>query len=62
MNADKAEYMYFNQEGDLYTPNGGSLKLVDKFTCLRSNISLTKNDINMRLAKAWTTIDRLLIM
>ena len=35
------------------------LKLVDKFTYLRSNVTSTENDINMPLAKAWTAIDRL---
>ena len=34
LNADKTEYMYFNQKGDISTLNGGSLKLVDKFTYL----------------------------
>ena len=36
-----------------------SLKLVDKFTYLGSSVSLTDADINMRLAKACTAIDRL---
>ena len=49
----------FNQKGDIYTLNGGSLKLVNKFTNLRSNVSSTKNDINTWLAKAWTAINRL---
>ena len=29
VNADKMEYMCFNQRGDIFTQNGGSLKLVD---------------------------------
>ena len=62
VNADKMEYMYFNQRGDFSTLNGGSLKLVDKFTYLGSNVSLTETDINTRLAKAWTTIDRLSVI
>ena len=33
-----------------------SLKLVEKFTYLGSSVSSTKNDINMRLAKAWIAI------
>ena len=44
------------------TLNGGSLKLVDKFTYLGSSVSSTENDINMRLAKVWTAIDRLLVI
>ena len=46
-NADKTEYMFLNQRGDIYTLNGGSLKLVDKFTHFASSVSSIKNDINM---------------
>ena len=38
------------------------LKLVDKFTYLGSSVSSTETDIDMRLAKAWTAIDRLLVI
>ena len=54
--------MYFNQRGDISTLNGSSLKLVDKFTYLGSSVSSTEADINMRLAKAWTTIDSLMVI
>ena len=47
MNADKMEYMYFNQKGDISTLNCSSLKLVDKFTYLGISVSSTENDINM---------------
>ena len=62
MNADKIEYICFNQKGDMSTLNDGSLKLVDKFTYLRSSILSTENDINMRLAKTWIVIKRLSII
>ena len=62
VNADIIEYMFFNQKGDISTRNGGSLKLVDKFTYLGSSISSTENDINIWLVKAWTTINRLSII
>ena len=62
INAHKTEYMCFNQRGDISTLNGSSLKLVDKFTYLGSSVSSTKTDINMRLAKAWTTVNRLLVI
>ena len=52
VNADKTEYMYFNQTGDISTLNGSSLKLVDKFTYLGSSVSSSEKDINTRLAKA----------
>ena len=51
VNADKTEYMSFNQTGDISTLNSGYLKLVDKFTYVGSSVSST--------AKAWTTLDRL---
>ena len=39
VNADKPEYMSFNQRGDISTLDGSSLKLVDKFTYLVSSVS-----------------------
>ena len=62
MIADKTKYTSFNQKGDIFTLNNGSLKLVDKFTYLGSSVSFTENDFNVRLAKAWTASDRLLII
>ena len=46
INADKIEYMCFNQRGDISTLKGGPLKLVDKFTYLGSNVLSTETDIN----------------
>ena len=62
VNADKIEYVCFNQKGDIYTVNGGSHKLVDKFTYLNSSISSTENDINIHHMKACTATNRLSIM
>ena len=62
VNADKMKYMCFNQRGNISTLNGRSLKLVDKFTYLGSSVSSTKTDINTWLAKAWTAINRLLVI
>ena len=62
VNADKTKYMCFNQRGDISSLNGGPLKLVDKFTYQVSSVSLTENDINTWLAKAWTAIDRLSVI
>ena len=39
INAHKTEYMCFNQKGDISTPNGSSLRLVDKFTYQGSSVS-----------------------
>ena len=62
VNADKTEYMCFNQRGDISTLNGSSLKLVDKFIYLGSSVSSTEKDVKMRLAKGWTAIDRLSVI
>ena len=59
VNAHKTEYMCFNQAGDISTLDGTSLKLVDKFTYLGSSVSSTEKDIDMRLTKAWTAINKL---
>ena len=42
--------------------DGAFLRLVDKFTYLGSSVSSTENDIDTRLTKAWTAIDRLSII
>ena len=54
MNIDKTEY--------ITALNSGSLKLVDKFTYIRSRVSSMENDVNARLAKAWTAIDKSLVV
>ena len=59
MNVDKTGYMCFIQNGDISTLNGGSLKLVDKFTYLSSSFSSTENEISMQQVKAWTAINHL---
>ena len=59
VNARKTEYMCFNQTGYISTLGSSSLKLVDKFTYLGSSVLSTEKDINTRLAKAWTAIDKL---
>ena len=62
VNAHKTKYMCYNQTGDIITLDRTPLKLVDKFTYLGSSVSSTKKDINTRLTKAWTAIDRLSII
>ena len=51
-----------HKTGDISTLDGTSLKLVDKFTYLGSSISSTEKDIDTRLTKAWTAIDKLSII
>ena len=62
VNAHKTEYMCYNRTGNITTLDGASLRLVDKFTYLGSRVSSTEKDINTRLTKAWTAIDRLSII
>ena len=58
-NAHKTKYMCYNQTGDISTLEGTPLKLVDKFTYLGSSVESTEKDIETRLTKAWTAINRL---
>ena len=62
INVHKTENMCFNQKGDFSTLDGISLKLVDKYTYLGSSVSSTEKDIDTRLTKAWTAIDKLSII
>ena len=50
--------MCYNQTGDISTLDGTPLKLVDKFTYLGSSVESTEKDIDTRLTKAWTAINR----
>ena len=59
VNAHKTKYMRYNQTGNISTLDGTPIKLVDKFTYLGSSVSSTEKDIDMRLTKAWTAINRL---
>ena len=61
-NAHKTEYMCYNQTDYISILDRTSLKLVDKFTYLGSSVSSTEKDIDTRLSKAWTAIDRLSIL
>ena len=54
--------MCFNQMGDISTLDRTSLKLVDKFTYLGSSVSSTEKDIDTRLTKTSTAIDKLSII
>ena len=62
VNAHKTEFICFNQKGNISTLDRTSLKMVDKFTYIGSSVSSTEKDIDTRLMKAWTAIDRLSII
>ena len=61
-NEHKTDFMCINQKGDISTLDGTSMKLVDKFPYLGSSVLSTEKDIDTRLTKAWTAIDRLSII
>ena len=54
--------MCLYQKGDIFTLEGTSLKLVNKFTYLGSSVSSTEKDSDTRLTKPWTAIDKLSII
>ena len=54
--------MCYNQTGDISTLEGTPLKLVHKFTYLGSSVESTEKNIETRLTKAWTAINRLSII
>ena len=54
--------MCYNQTGYISSLDGASLKLVDKFTYLGSSVSSTEKEIDTRLTKAWTDIDKLSVI
>ena len=62
VNVHETEYICFNQTGDISSLGGSSLKLIDKFTNLRCRVSSTEKDIDTQLTKAWTAINRLLVI
>ena len=61
VNANKTENMYLKKKSHLH-PNCRPLKLADNFTCLGSSVSFTESNVNIRLSKMWTAIDRLSII
>ena len=57
--------MCYNQTGHISLSDAlerTPLKLVDKFTYLGSSVESTEKDIETRLTKAWTAINRLSII
>ena len=59
VNTVKTEFMHFKQDDAISTLYDKPLKLVDLCTYLGSNITLTQNNVNIHIGKAWTTINKL---
>ena len=62
MNLFHSEILYRRRKLIKFIHNITWITLVDKFTYLGSSISSTEKDIDMRLTKAWTAINRLSII
>ena len=60
MNADKTEFICFNQDGVISSLNGKPLTLVDQFIYLSSNISSIESNINICISKLSAAIGRLM--
>ena len=55
----KTEFIWFKQNNAISTLNETPQKLVEQFPYLGRDISSTETNINMRIEKVWTVIDRL---
>ena len=64
VNSHKTEYMCLNQTGDISTLSGSSLKLLDKEVVSHqgSSVLSTEKDSETMLTKAWTAIDKPLVI
>jgi exonuclease III len=59
INAGKTEYISYNQQGVILSKNNKTIKSVNEFVYLGSNIQSTERDIEIRKAKAWAALDSL---
>ena len=59
VNATKTEYMCNSQDGPVETLNKTTLKKVDDFVYLGSNIISTEKDVIRRISKAWSALYQL---
>ena len=62
INAKKTEYVCYNQAGEIKSKSGNSIKAVNEFSYLGSNIHSTTKDIDIRKAKAWKALDSLRVV
>ena len=61
LNADKTEFICFNQDASerMKSLDGEKLKQVEDFKYLGSYIASTEHDVNIRLGKAWNALNEL---
>ena len=61
VNYQKTEYMLYNQPvGDLVTLRGKKLKQVDNFKYLGSWIQSSEKDMNIRIGRAWSALNKMM--
>ena len=56
VNADKTEFISYNELGTMQTASGIPLDKVDDFKYLGSNIASTDKDIKIKIGKAWSAL------
>ena len=61
LNADKTEFIYFNQDASegMKSLNSEKIKQVEEFKYLGGYIASTEHDVNIRLGKAWDALNEL---
>ena len=57
VNVNKTEYMCVKRKETIST-RSKTLKLVDQFIYINSNISFTESHVSIRTEKVWAVIDR----
>ena len=63
LNTSKTEFMMYNlTEGDIATNVGTKLKCVEDFKYLGSWVHKSANDLNIRIALAWTALNKMSIV
>ena len=63
LNTSKTEFMMYNlTEGDIVTNAGTKLKCVEDFKYLGSWVHKSANDLNIRIALAWTALNKMTIV
>ena len=61
INAKKTEFICYNQHhtGSIKSLKSNNIKAVEEFTYLGSNIASTNRDVQIRLGKAWSALNKL---
>ena len=58
INVSKTKSISFNQQGSIQTVSEESIKSLESFTYLGSEINSTEKDMKLRIAYAWTALNK----